>query len=220
MMTTGTTPLTPGQRFAREYGAKAVEDMLSAIAWAKRIALAITVAAMAVSYQHQREHLTHKGMDQFGATVVPLMIDAVTLLCVKIISTTGMARVAKTVALCFQTFPVGASAVINFNASPNAYVGWVYVVAVLFIALVETLKALIRPDFVAILAEEDRVTVPATQIGRKPGKRCESGCTCGKHTRQPRRRRRATTRKPLAASPVSGAPLPLDELNVDMVTEA
>jgi hypothetical protein len=160
------TKLTPGQQFAEKYGNGAVEEMLKTITLAKRLALAIVAAVMAVSYQHQRHYLLAQDMDWFGASVTPLIIDALTLLCVKVLGATGMARTAKVIALTFLLAPVGASAWINFNGSPNATVGWIYVTVVAFIAVAEVIKAFIKPDFDSILAEEARVQ-PARKIGRK-----------------------------------------------------
>ncbi|HEX6970269.1 MAG TPA: DUF2637 domain-containing protein [Micromonosporaceae bacterium] len=204
---------TPGQRFATEYGSKAVEEMLKTIGLTKRLALGIVVAVMAVSFQHQRHYLLHIGMDQFGAAIIPLVIDALTLLCVKVLSTTGMHRTAKSIALMFLVLPIAASGYINFVGSPNVAVGVVYLIAVACIAVAETIKAFIKPDFVSILAEEDRVQ-PAKQVGRTAGKKCAEGCTCGKHNRKPKPRKR-TPRAPKAA-PVSPGRVPVDELNADM----
>lgn len=161
-----TPKLTPGQQFAEKYGNGAVEEMLRTITLAKRLALAIVTAVMAVSYQHQRHYLLSIATDSFGAAVIPLIIDALTLLCVKVLGATGMARPAKVIALTFLLAPVGASAWINFNGSPNQTVGWIYVIVVSFIAVAEVIKAFIKPDFGSILAEEARVQ-PARKIGRK-----------------------------------------------------
>lgn len=163
---TATPQLTPGQRFAEKYGNGAVEEMLKTITLAKRLALAIVVAVMAVSYQHQRHYLLAIDMDSFGAAVIPLIIDTLTLLCVKVLGATGMARIAKMIALTFLLCPVGASAWINFAGSPNGTAGSIYVIVVAFIAVAEIIKAFIKPDFDSILAEEARVQ-PARKIGRK-----------------------------------------------------
>jgi hypothetical protein len=203
------TTLTPGQRFAAEYGSKAVEEMLKTIAWTKRLALGIVAAVMAVSFQHQRHYLLGIRMDQFGAAVIPLVIDALTIVCVKVLSTTGMHRTAKVLALVFLAIPVVASGYINFVGSPNIAVGIVYLIAVACIPVAETIKAFIRPDFMSILAEEDRIQ-PAAKVGRK-GKRCEPGCTCGKHSSSKRRRRSARTPKAPAAAPVSPGVGPVGE---------
>lgn len=165
-MTSTTIRLTPGQRFAEEYGSKAVEEMLSAITWAKRLALAITLLVMAASFQHQNHFLRERGTDFFGAIVIPLAIDLLTLLCIKVLSATGMARTAKAIALTFLLFPVIASSWINYQGSPNATVGTVYVIVVCFIAVAEVIKAFIAPDFGSILAEEARIQ-PAKKVGTK-----------------------------------------------------
>lgn len=204
-----TTELTPGQRFAAEYGSKAVEEMLRTIALTKRIALGIVIAVMAVSFWHQRHYLLSIRMDQFGAVIIPLVIDALTIVCVKVLSTTGMHRTAKMLALVFLAMPVAASGYINFVGSATIAVGFVYLIAVACIPVTEVIKAFIRPDFVSILAEEDRIQ-PAAKVGRK-GKRCEPGCKCRKHSRS--RSRRRTTKTPVekiealrSVAPVSPAP--------------
>jgi hypothetical protein len=163
------TTKTPGQRFAEQYGSKAVEEMLSAIKWAKKLAMAITVLVMAASFQHQMHFLQAKGTDVFGSLVIPIVIDLMTILCVKVLSAAGMDRLAKKVALGFLLFPVAASSMVNFLGSPNVTVGVIYVIVVCFIAVAEIIKSVIRPDFTSILAEEARVQ-PAAEIGRKRSK--------------------------------------------------
>jgi hypothetical protein len=161
-----TLNLTPGQRFAEAYGNGAVEEMLKTIKLTKRLALFIVIAVMAVSYQHQMHYLMAIGTDTPGSLVIPLIIDAATLLCVKVLGATGMAKTAKMIALGFMLGPVGASAWINFSGSANRTVGWIYVIVVALIAVVEIIKAFIKPDFDSILAEEARIQ-PARKVGRK-----------------------------------------------------
>lgn len=161
-----TVNLTPGQRFAEAYGNGAVEEMLKTIKLTKRLALFIVIAVMAVSYQHQMHYLMSIGTDLPGSLVIPLIIDAATLLCVKVLGATGMAKTAKMIALGFMLGPVGASAWINFSGSANSTVGWIYVIVVALIAVVEIIKAFIKPDFDSILAEEARIQ-PARRVGRK-----------------------------------------------------
>jgi hypothetical protein len=161
-----TLNLTPGQRFAEAYGNGAVEEMLKTIKLTKRLALFIVIAVMAVSYQHQMHYLMAIGTDIPGSLVIPLIIDAATLLCVKVLGATGMAKTAKMIALGFMLGPVGASAWINFSGSANPTVGWIYVIVVALIAVVEIIKAFIKPDFDSILAEEARIQ-PARKVGRK-----------------------------------------------------
>jgi hypothetical protein len=161
-----TLNLTPGQRFAEAYGNGAVEEMLKTIKLTKRLALFIVIAVMAVSYQHQMHYLMAIGTDIPGSLVIPLIIDAATLLCVKVLGATGMAKTAKMIALGFMLGPVGASAWINFSGSANRTVGWIYVIVVALIAVVEIIKAFIKPDFDSILAEEARIQ-PARKVGRK-----------------------------------------------------
>jgi hypothetical protein len=158
--------LTPGQRFAEAYGNGAVEEMLKTIKVSKRIALFIVTAVMIVSYQHQLHYLMSIGTDLVGSAVIPVIIDALTLLCVRVLGATGMAKTAKMIALGFMLAPIGASAWINFNGSANNTVGWIYVIVVAFIAVAEIIKAFIKPDFISILAEEARIQ-PARKVGRK-----------------------------------------------------
>jgi len=158
---------TPGQKFAEQYGSKAVEEMLSAIKWAKRLGLAITLLVMVASFQHQFHFLGHAAKaDPFSAAIIPLAMDMFILLCVKVLSAAGMAAPAKKMALILLVFPVGVSATINFLGSATLVLGFAFIAVVLLIAGAEILKSLIKPDFKAILAEESNVQV-AREVGTK-----------------------------------------------------
>ena len=52
---------------------------------------------------------------------------------------------------------------------PNPFIGMVFIFLVALIAILEVVKAFTKPDFRALLAEEDRVQV-ATKIGRRDAK--------------------------------------------------
>jgi hypothetical protein len=161
---------TPGQKFAEQYGSKAVEEMLSAIKWAKRLGLAITLLVMVASFQHQFHFLGHAAKaDPFSAAIIPLAMDMFILLCVKVLSAAGMAAPAKKMALILLVFPVGVSATINFLGSATLVLGFAFIAVVLLIAGAEILKSLIKPDFKAILAEESNVQV-AREVGAKRSK--------------------------------------------------
>ena len=161
---------TPGQKFAEQYGSKAVEEMLSAIKCAKRLGLAITLLVMVASFQHQFHFLGHAAKaDPFSAAIIPLAMDMFILLCVKVLSAAGMAAPAKKMALILLVFPVGVSATINFLGSATLVLGFAFIAVVLLIAGAEILKSLIKPDFKAILAEESNVQV-AREVGAKRSK--------------------------------------------------
>lgn len=196
--------LTPGRRFAAQYGDKAVEEMLKTITLTKRFALGIVIAVMAISFQHQRHYLVNISMDWFGAAGIPLVIDALTIVCVKVISTTGMHAKAKTIALVFLTMPVAASGYINFVGSPNLPVGIIYLIAVGCIPVTELIKAFIKPDFKSILAEEDRIK-PANLVGGK-AKRCAPGCTCKRHSMSGSTRSKGASKKDRILKIVADAP--------------
>ena len=144
--------------------------MLSAIKWAKRLGLAITLLVMVASFQHQFHFLGHAAKaDPFSAAIIPLAMDMFILLCVKVLSAAGMAAPAKKMALILLVFPVGVSATINFLGSATLVLGFAFIAVVLLIAGAEILKSLIKPDFKAILAEESNVQV-AREVGAKRSK--------------------------------------------------
>lgn len=148
------TKLTPTQRYAEETAERTVDDNLAMIKFAKRMAMLIVYPVMAASYQHQRHYLLERGADTFGATILPIVFDLAIIFCVKVIGTTGMAKPAKFAALAGMLLPTYASARINFEGSPNSTIGWVYVGAIAMIAVIETIKALMKPDPKALRAAE------------------------------------------------------------------
>ena len=164
---THTTTQTPGQRFAAEYGARAVEQMLSTIKWVARLAALITAIAMVTNYGHQRSYLLSLGVEALTAHLVPVSVDLLTILCIKVIGTPGMVRFARRAALFALAFPVTASAAISGSAPGSVAAKAVYVVAVVMIAVAEGIKSVIRPDFHALLTAEAAVT-PAAPVEQGP----------------------------------------------------
>lgn len=151
------TTQTLAQRFAREYAAGMVESMLTTIKRVRQAATVIMVIAMAVSFNHQREFLVAIGAPVEGSILIPISLDMLTFICVKVLGTSGMAGSAKRAAITIMAFPVIASGAVNFLA-PGAFVTKsLYVVAVLTIPAAEWLASLIRPDF-SIIAELESLT--------------------------------------------------------------
>jgi len=138
------------QQFAEKYSAGMVEGILKTIRTVKRAALVILVVAMAISYTHQFEYLLALHAPIEGALLIPISVDALIVVCVKIAGTAGMHANAKKWSLIFLVFPAGVSGTVNFIVGGHLVVRCLFVVAVVMIPMAEFLTSKIRPDFSVI----------------------------------------------------------------------
>jgi hypothetical protein len=150
--------------FASAYAANMANEMLRTIRLVRWFATAIMVIAMIVSYSHQTAFLSGLGTPALGAWLIPGAVDCLTILCVKVIGTAGMAQPARKTALRVLVFPVLASGVINFLAPGALVTKSVFVLAVLMIPAAELVASKIKPDFTAMdLLERDIAPQTATE---------------------------------------------------------
>lgn len=168
-----TTSTTQAQQFAAKYAAGMAQQMLATIKWVRRAATAIMVIAMVVSYTHQAGFLTSIGAPVLGAGLIPVALDALTFICVKVLGTPGMAQAAKSRAIKVLVFPVLASGAINFLAPGAMVTKLVFVVAVMLIPLAELVASVIKPDFRAMDAMERDVVSSANVSAEERAMRSE-----------------------------------------------
>lgn len=166
-MNSNTTTQT--QQFAAAYAADMARQMLRTIRFVRWAATAIMLIAMVTSYSHQAMYLAGIGAPKLGAWLIPLAVDALTALCVKVTGTPGMAAAAKRMALQVLVFPVLASGAVNFVAPGALVVKVVFVVAVLMIPAAELVAGKIKPDFAAMdTMERDITPAPAAKGPQRP----------------------------------------------------
>jgi len=146
------------RQFAEKYSAGMVEGVLRTIRIVKAACLMILGIAMAISYTHQVEYLLSLGAGMAGAVLIPISVDALIVVCVKISGTAGMAQSAKRWALLILAFPAGVSGTVNFLVGGHIVVRCLFVVAVAMIVAAEFLAAKIRPDFSVIERMAGEVT--------------------------------------------------------------
>lgn len=152
---------TQAQLFAAEYAKNLARQMLRTIKLVRLAANAIMVIAMVVSYAHQAHYLEGLGAQRFAAWSIPGALDCLTFICVKVLSTAAVVKVARIVAGAVLIFPVSVSSTVNFIAPGATVVKWVYVATVLLIPAAELVAGRIKPDFAAMDAMERNVAPPA-----------------------------------------------------------
>lgn len=164
------------QQFAAEYAKGVVPAMLKAVTAAKRDTRLIVAGVLAITYPHQALWVTTiHGVGWLG-WIIPAVVDLAMLRMLGIVQTTGMRRQAKTAALVMTGLLAVMSAAVNVAAPAALAARAIFGALVLMAAGVKVVTSLVGPDFAAIEATETAVTAP---VG--PGRRCEPGCTCGKH---------------------------------------
>lgn len=167
---TAATPVDPNmsaaERYAKTIRETAVDEILKTIKASKRLGMLLVLLVIVISFQHQRDFFSSHHAGSIGSIGLPLIFDVSIIWLVGVISTTGMNKVAVWMAAGALVIPVGASATINFVASPDVIVGWAYVVAIGLVAVIETIKALIKPDPAALREVEHSADAPAAAVAK------------------------------------------------------
>jgi hypothetical protein len=157
-----TSTSTQAEQFAERYAAGMAKDVLHLIAIVRWLAYGVMIAAMVVSYGHQTTYLHSIGVSILGARIIPIALDLLTAICVKVAGTRGVIKAAKVIALRTLVFPVLISGAINFVAPGTRVAKLVMVVPVAMIPLAEIVASKIRPDFTA-MAVAEREVAPAVE---------------------------------------------------------
>lgn len=158
---------TQAQKFAAAYAAKVAEENLTTIAWLRRGVTAVALIGMLVSYSNQVAFLHHIGLKLLGAILIPISMDLLTLICVRVLGTPAMDRAGKRTAMYVLLFPVLTSAWINSIAETNLVAQVISVVPVLGIVAGELVRTRAKPDF-RELDEIERGITPEIPASRQP----------------------------------------------------
>lgn len=166
--------LSAVERYAKSIRETAVPDILKTIKSSKRLGMLLVLLVIVISFQHQRDFFAARHAGEIGSIGLPVIFDLSIIFLVKVISTTGMNKLAIWFCAGALVIPVGASATINFVASPDTLVGLAYVIAIGLVAVIEVIKALIKPDPAALAEAEhsaDAIAAEATPADPTEAKR-------------------------------------------------
>lgn len=142
-----TRPMTQTQIFARVYQRKLARQILRTIRLVRWAATVILGGAMYVSFDHQKHYLQSVGVAERAAYVIPIVLDAMTFLCVTVLATPAIQRSGYRAAAWVLVFTVGVSGTLNFLAPGNLIASLVFVAVVLMIPLSELVSGKVKPDF-------------------------------------------------------------------------
>ena len=214
---------TQARLFAAEYAKDTASQMLETIKKSAKRAGWVTLIALTVSMPHQIGFILglaplswtniNTSLESvtliLGAVGIPVAVDLLILICIQGLAARAMADRVKRSTMVVMLFPIGVSGTVNFMAPAPLLIKLLFVVAVVLIPLAEGRRAAFRPDFSKVERMETEIT---GQIDLIPvqSRKCEPGCTCGRHTPQRRRRgRRGRGRTPVEQieSLVSVAPV-------------
>jgi hypothetical protein len=204
------------QQFAAEYATGVIPAMLKAIKTVKRNVKLVAAGAIIVSTPHQALYLASLGHGDIAAwvfaIVIPLVFDLGMLTMLTVTQTAGMASRAKRRAMVVLAVMVTISAAVNAIAPGPMVLRVLFGTVAAILAALEWVNSAIAPDFAALEQRENEVAAVVEQP-KPAARRCEPGCTCGKHTarkakpaaKKPRTRKPAAPKVP-ANAPVSPAP--------------
>lgn len=157
------TPIDPNlsaaERYAKTIRETAVDEILNTIKSSKTLGMLLVLLVIVISFQHQRDFFAARHAGEIGSIGLPVIFDVSIIFFVRQISTTGMKKLVLWMSAGGLLLPVGASATINFVASPDPLVGWAYVVAIGLVAVIEVVKAMAGPDPEALREAEHKADV-------------------------------------------------------------
>jgi hypothetical protein len=156
--------LSPAERYAATIRETAVDEILKTIKSSKTLGMLLVLLVIVISFQHQRDFFAARHAGEIGSIGLPVIFDVSIIFFVRQISTTGMKKLVLMLSAGGLLLPVGASATINFVASPDPLVGWAYVVAIGLVAVIEVVKALAGPDPEALSEAEHKADTISANV--------------------------------------------------------
>jgi hypothetical protein len=144
--------------FAAQFVKRMARQVLVTLTWVRRAATLIMVIAMSVSFQHQQEYLLMLAAGVYAAIAIPVALDCLTFICVKVLATSAVVMIARVVAAIVLIFTVSGSGLLNFLAPGPMVLKWVFVGAMLLVPLAEVVASQIKPDFRKMAAMEAILT--------------------------------------------------------------
>jgi hypothetical protein len=197
---------TQARLFAAEYAKNTASQVLETINQSAKRAGWVTMIALTVSMPHQIGFILglaplswtniNTSLESatliLGAVGIPVAVDLLILICIQGLATRAIANRVKRATMMVMLFPIGVSGTVNFMAPAPLLIKLLFVVAVVLIPLAEGRRAafLGGPDFSKVEKMETEITGQLADQIPVQSRRCEPGCTCGRHTPQRRRRGR------------------------------
>jgi hypothetical protein len=174
--------VTQAQLFATEYAKDMARELLDTLRKTARHAGRVTGIALGVSMPHQvgfilslaplRWGSLTKWLESItlisGSVGIPIAVDFLILICIKILATRGAERRSKRIAIRVMWFPVLVSGLVNMLAPAPLLIRLLFGVAVVLIPAAEGLRASIRPDFAQIEAMETQIRTQVSPIDEEP----------------------------------------------------
>lgn len=155
--------MTLQEQFQERYGKNAVNDLFKAFDYVKRAIAVVTWVAMGISYFHQRHYFETRGAGPF-AWVVPISIDCVMLVFMKISQLPAIKVRNRWIARGILVLPASGSMAINFMATEDAVMRWVYVGVVGAIVICEVGHGLMVPHLASMERKQAEMTMVLAPI--------------------------------------------------------
>lgn len=160
--------------FAAIFIRRMARQVLMTMTWVRRGATVIMLGAMSTTFEHQQTFILSKGGTVLLSIAIPLGLDSLTFMCVKVLATWAVKTSGKITAALALCFSISMSGTLNYWGSVNDVLQVAYVVAVVMIAVAEIVAATVKPDFRKMAVLEDMLrppeaaTVPAPESIETP----------------------------------------------------
>lgn len=154
--------------FAAIFIRRMARQVLMTMTWVRRGATVIMLGAMSTTFEHQQTFILSKGGTVLLSIAIPLGLDSLTFMCVKVLATWAVKTSGKITAALALCFSISMSGGLNYWGSVNDVLQVVYVVAVVMIAVAETVAAMAKPDFRRMAAIEDMLRPPQAATAPAP----------------------------------------------------
>lgn len=158
--------MTLQEQFQERYGKTAVNDLFAAFAYVKRAILVVTLVAIGISYFHQQHYFESRGAGVFS-WVIPISIDCVMLVFMKISQLAVIRSANRWIARAILVIPAAGSMLINFMATSDDVLRWVYVGVVAAIVICEIGHGLMVPHL-ASMERKAAQLAPAVKVDTPP----------------------------------------------------
>lgn len=154
--------------FAAIFIRRMAQQVLMTMTWVRRGSTVIMAGAMSTTFEHQQTFILSKDGTMLLSIAIPLGLDSLTFMCVKVLATWAVKTSGKVVASLALCFSISVSGALNYWGSVNDVLQVVYVVAVIMIAVAETVAATAKPDFLKMAAVEDMLRPPEPTVAPAP----------------------------------------------------
>lgn len=159
--------MTLQEQFQERYAKNAVNDLFKAFRYVNWMITVVTAVAMGINYTHQRDYFAnhHAGTH---AWFIPISVDCVMLALMKVSQMAAISPRNRWIARAILVLPAGGSMAINFMATDDDVLRWVYVGVTGAIVICEVAHGLMVPNLASMERKQAELAATAAPAAVVP----------------------------------------------------